>query len=51
MVSTTPQWQKFPGPLNPLAEQPWVVFDDKIIECTDYQEINRATVDQVIADS
>ena len=34
-----------------FAEQPCVVFDDKIIVCTEYQEIIRATVDQVITDS
>ena len=49
-VSTRPQWQKIRGPLNHLVEKTWVVFDDKIIECEDYQEMNRASLDQVITD-
>ena len=50
VVSTRPQWQKIRGPLNHLVEKTWVVFDDKIIECEDYQEMNRASLDQVITD-
>ena len=50
VVSTRPQWQKIRWPLNHLVEKAWVVFDDKIIECEDYQEMNRASLDQVITD-
>jgi len=29
---------------------PWIELDDKIIECKEYQEKNRATFDQVVTD-
>ena len=50
VVSTRLQWQKIRGPLNHLVENTWVVFADKIIECEDYQEMYRASLDQVITD-
>jgi len=36
--------------LNDLVEKAWVELDDKIIECKEYQEMNRATFDQVVTD-
>jgi len=36
--------------LNDLVEAAWVELDDKIIECKEYQEMNRATFDQVVTD-
>jgi len=36
--------------LNSLVEKAWVSLDDKIIECKEYQEMNRATFDQVVTD-
>jgi len=36
--------------LNDLVEKAWVELDDKIIECKEYQEMNRATFDQVTTD-
>lgn len=36
--------------LNDLVEKAWVELDDKIIECKEYQEMNRATFDQVVID-
>jgi hypothetical protein len=36
--------------LNELVEKAWVELDDKIIECKEYQEMNRATFDQVVTD-
>merc|ERR1719183_612578 len=36
--------------LNDLVEQAWIELDDKIIECKEYQEMNRATFDQVTTD-
>jgi len=36
--------------LNDLVEKSWVELDDKIIECKEYQEMNRATFDQVVTD-
>ena len=36
--------------LNNLVEAAWVELDDKIIECKEYQEMNRATFDQVVTD-
>jgi len=36
--------------LNDLVEKAWVELDDKIIECKEYQEMNRATFDQVVVD-
>merc|ERR1719272_1177053 len=36
--------------LNDLVETAWVGLDDKIIECKEYQEMNRATFDQVVTD-
>merc|ERR1719409_1141014 len=36
--------------LNDLVETAWVELDDKIIECKEYQEMNRATFDQVVTD-
>lgn len=36
--------------LNDLVEKAWVDLDDKIIECKEYQEMNRATFDQVVTD-
>jgi len=36
--------------LNDLVENAWVELDDKIIECKEYQEMNRATFDQVVTD-
>ena len=33
--------------LNDLVEKAWVELDDKIIECKEYQEMNRATFDQI----
>ena len=50
VVSTRCQWQKIRGPLNHLLENTWVVFADKIIGCEDYQEMYRASLDQVITD-
>jgi len=36
--------------LNDLVEKAWIELDDKIIECKEYQEMNRATFDQVVTD-
>jgi hypothetical protein len=36
--------------LNSLVEKSWEELDDKIIACKDYQEMNRATFDQVTID-
>jgi len=36
--------------LNDLVEKAWVELDDKIIECKEYQEMNRGTFDQVTTD-
>ena len=36
--------------LNDLVEKSWVELDDKIIECKEYQEMNRGTFDQVVTD-
>merc|ERR1719230_10605 len=36
--------------LNDLVEKAWVELDDKIIECKEYQEMNRGTFDQVVTD-
>jgi len=36
--------------LNDLVEKAWVELDDKIIQCKDYQEMNRATFDQITTD-
>merc|ERR1740115_289871 len=36
--------------LNDLVEKAWVRLDDKIIQCKEYQEMNRATFDQVVTD-
>merc|ERR1719183_963650 len=36
--------------LNDLVEKAWVELDDKIIECKEYQEMNRATFDQITTD-
>ena len=36
--------------LNDLVEKAWVELDDKIIECKEYQEMNRATFDQIVSD-
>merc|ERR1719247_3091393 len=36
--------------LNDLVEKAWVELDDKIIECKEYQEMNRATFDQIVTD-
>jgi len=36
--------------LNGLVETAWEELDDKIIECKEYQEMNRATFDQVTTD-
>merc|ERR1719265_3123530 len=36
--------------LNDLVEAAWTELDDKIIECKEYQEMNRATFDQVTID-
>ena len=36
--------------LNDLVEKLWVELDDKIIECKEYQEMNRGTFDQVVTD-
>merc|ERR1719409_1274454 len=36
--------------LNELVEKAWVELDDKIIACKEYQEMNRATFDQVVTD-
>jgi len=36
--------------LNSLVEKAWVTLDDKIIECKEYQEMNRGTFDQVVTD-
>jgi len=36
--------------LNNLVEAAWTELDDKIIECKEYQEMNRATFDQVVTD-
>jgi len=36
--------------LNNLVEKAWVELDDKIIQCKEYQEMNRATFDQVVLD-
>merc|ERR1719230_2154412 len=36
--------------LNELVEKSWVELDDKIIECKEYQEMNRDTFDQVVTD-
>merc|ERR1719230_717749 len=36
--------------LNDLVEKSWVELDDKIIECKEYQEMNRDTFDQVVID-
>merc|ERR1719201_1309964 len=36
--------------LNDLVEKAWVELDDKIIACKEYQEMNRATFDQVVTD-
>ena len=36
--------------LNELVEKAWVELDDKIIQCKEYQEMNRATFDQVVTD-
>merc|ERR1719261_2383868 len=35
---------------NDLVEKAWIELDDKIIECKEYQEMNRATFDQVVTD-
>merc|ERR1719265_672714 len=36
--------------LNDLVEKAWVELEDKIIECKEYQEMNRGTFDQVVTD-
>jgi len=36
--------------LNDLVEKAWVELDDKIIECKEYQEMNRGTFDQIVTD-
>lgn len=36
--------------LNEMVEKAWIELDDKIIECKEYQEMNRATFDQVTTD-
>jgi hypothetical protein len=36
--------------LNDLVEKAWVELDDKIIECKEYQEMNRQTFDQIVTD-
>merc|ERR1719359_901603 len=36
--------------LNDLVEKAWVELDDKIIACKEYQDMNRATFDQVVTD-
>merc|ERR1719191_1375503 len=36
--------------LNDLVEKAWVELDNKIITCKEYQEMNRATFDQVVTD-
>merc|ERR1719247_5275 len=36
--------------LNDLVEKAWIELDDKIIECKEYQEMNRATFDQIVTD-
>jgi len=36
--------------LNDLVEKAWVELDDKIIECKEYQEMNRQTFDQITTD-
>jgi hypothetical protein len=36
--------------LNEMVEKAWIELDDKIIECKEYQEMNRATFDQVVTD-
>jgi len=36
--------------LNDLVEKAWIELDDKIIECKEYQEMNRGTFDQIVTD-
>merc|ERR1719230_944296 len=36
--------------LNDLVEKAWVELDDKLIQCKEYQEMNRDTFDQVVTD-
>jgi len=36
--------------LNDLVEKAWIELDDKIVECKEYQEMNRGTFDQVTTD-
>jgi hypothetical protein len=61
LVKTASEGTLGPGPdegsmqkarvaLNDLVEKAWVELDDKIIECKEYQEMNRATFDQIVTD-
>merc|ERR1719329_377612 len=36
--------------LNEMVESAWRELDDKVIECKEYEEQNRGTYDQVVAD-